>query len=92
MAARFLGDCPTLRSEGRLFELSVTHQPYSAASLEKQVAAALEILLAGKYAGDVLVFLPGAAEIHRAARECRQLAAKHQLVVLPLHGDLSPEG
>jgi len=89
--AHFLGDCPTLRSEGRLFELTITHQPYSAAPLEKQVATALEILLAGKHAGDVLVFLPGAAEIRRAARECRQLAAKHQILVLPLHGDLSTE-
>lgn len=89
--ARFLGDCPRLRSEGRLFELAITHQPYSAAPLEKQVALALETLLAGKHAGDVLVFLPGAAEIRRAARECQQLAAKHQLLVLPLHGDLSAE-
>jgi ATP-dependent helicase HrpB len=89
--AHFLGDCPTLRSEGRLFDLTIAHQPYSAAPLENQMATALEILLAEKHAGDVLVFLPGAAEIRRAARECRQLAAKHQLLVLPLHGDLSPE-
>ncbi len=88
--ARFLGDCPTLRSEGRLFELSIAYQPYSAAPLEKQVAMALEKLTAD-HAGDVLVFLPGAAEIRRAARECQGLAAKHQLLVLPLHGDLSPE-
>jgi ATP-dependent RNA helicase HrpB len=89
--ARFLGDCPTLRSEGRLFELTITHQPYSASPLEKQVATALEMLLAEKHAGDVLVFLPGAAEIRRAARECQQFAARYQLLVLPLHGDLSPE-
>jgi ATP-dependent helicase HrpB len=89
--ARFLADCPTLRSEGRLFELSIEHQPYSAAPLEKQVATALETLLSGKRDGDILVFLPGAAEIRRAARECQGLAAKHQLLLLPLHGDLSTE-
>ena len=38
--ARYLGDCPILRSEGRLFDLSVTHQPYSALPLEKQVVGA----------------------------------------------------
>ena len=38
----------------------------------------------------MLVFLPGAAEIRKAERECRPLAAKHDLLVLPLHGDLSP--
>ena len=68
--ARYLGGCPILRSEGRLFDLSVTHQPYSALPLEKQVAGAVEILLSEKHTGDILVFLPGAAEIRRAAREC----------------------
>jgi ATP-dependent RNA helicase HrpB len=84
------GGCPVLRSEGRLFDLSVTHLPYSALPIEKQVAAALETLIAQAQSGDVLVFLPGAAEIRRAERECRPLAAKHDLLVLPLYGDLSP--
>lgn len=88
--AHYLEDCPVLRSEGRLFDLAVTYQPYSAAPLEKQVASALQSLLAGASSGDVLVFLPGAAEIRRAERECRPIAAKEDLLILPLHGDLSP--
>ncbi len=88
--ARYLRDCPVLRSEGGLFDLGVAHQPYSALPLEKQVAGAVENLLSEKSAGDILVFLPGAAEIRRAARECQPLAARHDLLVLPLHGDLSP--
>jgi ATP-dependent helicase HrpB len=88
--AAYLGGCPILRSEGRLFELSVAHQPYSALPLEKQVATALESLMAQEESGDVLVFLPGAAEIRRAERECRPLAARHNLLVLPLYGDLPP--
>ncbi len=88
--ARYLGDCPILRSEGRLFELSIAHQPYSALPLEKQVASALENVVAQSPTGDVLVFLPGAAEIRRAERECRPLATKQDLLVLPLYGDLSP--
>jgi ATP-dependent helicase HrpB len=87
--AQYLGNCPILRSEGRLFDLKITHQPYSALPLENQVAAAVEKLLDEK-AGDFLVFLPGAAEIRRAARECQPLAARHDLLVLPLHGDLAP--
>ncbi len=90
--------CPVLRSEGRLFELSIAHQPYSALPLEKQAASALEAVLetahgaapAEASSGDVLVFLPGAAEIRRAERECRPLAARYNLLVLPLYGDLSP--
>jgi ATP-dependent helicase HrpB len=88
--AQYLGDCPILRSEGRLFDLSITHQPYSALPLEQQVAGALENLLERKHPGDILVFLPGAAEIRRTARECQPLATKHNLLVLPLHGDLTP--
>lgn len=88
--ASYLGNCPILRSEGRLFELSIANQPYSALPLEKQVAAALDALIAQASSGDVLVFLPGAAEIRRAERECRPLAERHDLLLLPLYGDLSP--
>jgi ATP-dependent helicase HrpB len=88
--AQYLGACPILRSEGRLFDLAITHQSYSALPLEKQVAAALENLLDRKHPGDILVFLPGAAEIRRTARECQPLEAKHGLLALPLHGDLTP--
>ncbi len=88
--AAYLDACPILRSEGRLFELTIDHQPYSALPLEKQVASALEALLSHVPTGDVLVFLPGAAEIRRTERECRPLAARHHLLLLPLYGDLSP--
>ncbi len=88
--ARYLGDCPLLRSEGRLFDLTVTHQPYSALPLEKQVREALEKLIGEGQRGDILAFLPGAAEIRRAANECRAVAARNNLAIFPLHGDLSP--
>jgi len=87
--ARFLGACPILRSEGRLFDLSIQHQPYSALPLEKQVAEAAGRLLDESPSGDILVFLPGAAEIRRAQRECQSLAERRGLLVLPLHGDLN---
>jgi len=88
--ASYLGGCPILRSEGKLFDLALTYQPYSALPLEKQVVAALESLVAKASSGDVLVFLPGAAEIRRAERECLTLVAKHDLLLFPLHGDLPP--
>ena len=88
--AEYLNHCPVIRSEGRLFPLSITHSPYSALPLEDQVAQAIQRLLDDLPSGDVLVFLPGAAEIRRAARACEPLAAQNNLLVLPLHGDLSP--
>ncbi len=51
---------------------------------------ALERLLKSGLAGEVLVFLPGAAEIRKAARAIATLADRSGLLVLPLHGDLPP--
>jgi ATP-dependent helicase HrpB len=88
--ARFLGNCPVLRSEGRLHPVAIKHRPYSAAPLEEQVASAVERLDGMERAGHILVFLPGAAEIRRAARACEKIARRAGLVITPLHGDLAP--
>lgn len=88
--AAFLGECPVLHSEGRLFSLSINHLPYSPEPLHVQVGNAVERLAMERDLGNVLVFLPGIAEIRRAARECETVASKMGLLVLPLHGDLSP--
>ncbi|WP_370245806.1 ATP-dependent helicase HrpB [Acidipila sp. EB88] len=91
--ARYLGNgenaCPILRSEGRVFPLTIRHQTHSADPLHVQVRRAAEALLAEGHSGDTLVFLPGAAEIRRTMRECAPLATRANLLVVPLHGDLS---
>lgn len=91
--AAYLNRCPILRSEGRLFSLSIQHLPYSPDPIHVQVRRAAEKLtaqLAAQPAGNILVFLPGIAEIRRTARECEALAQRAGIVILPLHGDLSP--
>jgi ATP-dependent helicase HrpB len=86
--SKFLGDCPVLRSTGRLFDLIVEHTLYSSAPLHEQVRAALERVFEHDQRGDILVFLPGAAEIRRAARACEQLVHRCNRVLMTLHGDL----
>jgi len=88
--AQYLDGCPILRSEGRQFELTIRHLPYSPKPLEIQVSEALELLLQEEPSGDVLTFLPGAAEIRRAMRETQGIARRAGLLVLPLYGDLTP--
>ena len=88
--ARFLDDCPILRSEGKRHNLSIEYTPHSAAPLEDQVASALERLVQEGLDGDVLVFLPGAAEIRKAARVIEPILRRAGLLAMPLHGDLSP--
>ncbi len=84
-------DAATLKSEGRLFDLTLEHTPHSPAALEEQVAVALERVLRAQASGDVLVFLPGAAEIRRAQRVCEPIARRANLLLITLHGDLSSE-
>ena len=88
--ARYLGNCPVLRSEGRVFEVSIEHLPYSPELLHVQVRKAVELLNTEQHSGNILAFLPGAAEIRRTMRECDTIARQMGLLVLPLHGDLSP--
>jgi ATP-dependent helicase HrpB len=89
--AEYLGGCPVLRSEGRRFEVTVEHLPSpDERPLDQQVLAAMKRLLQSGRDGDVLVFLPGAAEIRRARDACEDLAARHGLEIHALHGDLPP--
>jgi ATP-dependent helicase HrpB len=93
--ARFLG-APSLRSEGRAYPVEVEYlTPEEAARpevrLEQRVSAAVRRLLAAEPEGDVLVFLPGAAEIRRCREALAPLAEGRALDLLPLHGDLPPE-
>ncbi|MBO0859501.1 MAG: ATP-dependent helicase HrpB, partial [Chloracidobacterium sp.] len=87
----FLDDAPALRSEGKMFDIAIEHlaRPDDR-PLAEQVAAAVNRLVADDIGGDILVFLPGAAEIRRAQAACAAIADSH-LTVLPLHGDLSAE-
>jgi ATP-dependent helicase HrpB len=88
--ARFLGDAPVLSAEGRRYEVAIEHlDRTSELRTEALVASSVRRLVAEGLAGDVLVFLPGGAEIRRAAEACRAVAAQHDLWVLPLHGSLT---
>lgn len=93
--AKFLGDCPVVRSEGRAYPVEVSHAgsfaPRPLEHLADRVADAVTGAIAHEDAGDVLVFLPGAEEIRRAGRRLDALAAQHDLLVLPLHGSLPAE-
>jgi ATP-dependent helicase HrpB len=89
--AAYLG-APVLRAEGRRFEVAIEHLPApDDRPLASQIASAVRGLVAGGLEGDVLVFLPGAGEIRRAREACEKLAAESDLLLVPLHGDLSPQ-
>jgi ATP-dependent helicase HrpB len=86
--AEFL-DAPIVRVPGRTYPVTVSHlDKPDERRLEDQVAAAVRKLCVRKLDGDVLVFLPGAAEIRRAEQACSELARSFDLELTLLHGDL----
>lgn len=81
--ARFLGGCPIIDVPGRAHPVTVEYLPGE--RLADAAAGA-----ARRTAGDVLCFLPGAPEIHRALPQVRA-AVGDAFEVLPLHGSLNAD-
>ncbi len=88
--ASFLGDVPIITCEEARFSLDVQFEEKpDGRPLHEKVAFAVRRLLREGLNGDVLVFLPGAAEIRMATDALKAGAARTDLAVLPLHGELS---
>lgn len=86
--ASFL-EAPVIRVPGRTFPVQLEHlERPDDRRLEDQVQAAARKLLVRKVDGDVLVFLPGAAEIRRAEASCAELVQTFGYELATLHGDL----
>jgi ATP-dependent helicase HrpB len=80
---------PVIAAPGRQHPVTIEHRGHGRdVPLEVAVARAVESLLDEGQGGDVLVFLPGAAEIRRAIEACASL---RDVLLLPLHGSLPAE-
>jgi ATP-dependent helicase HrpB len=89
--AALLDDAPLVEARGREHPVEIEHRPRPGhRQLTAAVADVVEELL-DDHAGDVLVFLPGVAEIRRTARELDERGAATRAAVLQLHGGLPPE-
>jgi ATP-dependent helicase HrpB len=90
--AKFLGDAPIIRVDGRSFPVTIQYQGWQANDLTTSMARTIEAaVLNDPTSGDLLGFLPGVGEIHRTARELAGWASRESAIVLPLHGSLSSE-
>ena len=87
--AKLLGDAPVLRSAGRIFPVETRHLGRDADEpVERAVVRACLHALASE-PGSILAFLPGRAEIERAAAQLRErLADRPAIEIHPLFGDL----
>lgn len=88
---RLLGGAPVIVSEGRAFPVETRYlPPRSPAQREATVVAAIDRALY-EDSGDILVFLPGAAEIRRVADSLRGGALPARTHVAPLYGAMALE-
>ena len=85
--SRLMGEAPVVSSAGRSFPVELRYASRQEdGRIEGRVARAVRDALAHDE-GDVLVFLPGAGEIRRVEE---QLTGSDGVIV-PLHGNLTPE-
>ncbi|MBD0383033.1 ATP-dependent helicase HrpB [Paenibacillus sedimenti] len=89
--AAMLDDAPIIRSEGRVFPVETHYldRPVDGRveqAVVKTIQHALHI-----HDGSVLVFLPGAAEIHRVESALTAMKLGKEVVIAPLYGNLSQE-
>lgn len=86
--ARLLEDAPIIEAHARSYEVTTHYVPRRAElSLEMQSAQVLRRALAEE-AGDILCFLPGAAEIGRVQRALEESSLDPAVSVRPLYGEL----
>ena len=85
--AALLGGAPIVTSTGRLFEVETRYRPRRADQRLDGAVAGLVREALDETEGDVLVFLPGAGEIHRVAEILRR-TDEPTIRLYPLHGTL----
>ena len=83
--AALLGGAPIVTSEGRAYPVATSWLERPSGRVDQAVAAAVRRALADEE-GDILAFLPGEAEIRRAAAALDGLP--DAVVVAPLYGNL----
>ncbi|AJA08351.1 ATP-dependent helicase HrpB [Sphingopyxis fribergensis] len=84
-----LGNAPVVKSEGKIWPLDLRHIGRRAEDrLEASVLGAVRQALTEESEGDMLAFLPGAADIERTATAVE--GARLPLVVHRLHGQIDP--
>lgn len=87
--AALMQGAPVIESEGRSHPLEMRYLGRrSEQRIEDGMAQAIRTALRDEAQGDVLAFLPGVAEIARAAERLESLGSG--IAVLPLHGTLTP--
>ncbi len=86
------GSCRILVSEGQSFPVTVRYlTERDERPVTEQAADVVQRIIKRGEPGDVLVFMPGMAEINATITALRAVRVRESLALIPLHGDLPPE-
>ena len=89
--AKLLGEAPVIESKGRAHAVETRYLGRDARTpIERQAAAAVDIALREEK-GSLLVFLPGAGEIRRAATLIAERVRDPNIDIVPLYGALDSD-
>jgi ATP-dependent helicase HrpB len=90
LVSKYLGDAPVMLCKGRAYPVSVFHKKTDKKQLASNVCKAIFNVIEDE--GDILVFLPGVADIKRCISYAATIFSEHnKLKLVPLHGSLSLE-
>lgn len=88
----YLGDCPTLAAQGRVYPVTIEYASRPTETQSQRIwdaaADAFERLVRSGTDGDVLIFMPGAYEITRTLDAIGGMACARGWTLLPLYGEL----
>ncbi|NIQ53186.1 MAG: ATP-dependent helicase HrpB, partial [Gemmatimonadetes bacterium] len=89
--AELLGGAPVVRSEGRSFPVETRWRDHPVDGWIEPAVAGTVLRALDAHEGDVLAFLPGAAEIRRTAGKLEESGLPGDVDLHPLFGSLSRE-
>jgi ATP-dependent helicase HrpB len=88
LISKYLGDAPVQICSGRAYPVDISYRKIDKKQLAINVCKAINDVIDD--AGNVLVFLPGIAEITKCITQAKiQFSESYNLKFLPLHGSLS---
>lgn len=88
--AQLLGNAPVIESSGRSHPVDLHYLGNNGQPIEQQIGMAVRRALR-EHTGDILVFLPGQAEIHRSMAWLTHDTSCHHIALHALYGDAGNE-
>jgi HrpA-like RNA helicase len=88
--AKYFVNAPIVEIPGRLYPVKIHYEKEPVSDYIKAAAEKVKMIVEQGKEGDILIFMPGKEEIYKTIREIEALNLPG-IVILPLHGELSPE-